>query len=338
MRVLVTGHTGFKGSWLTLMLSKAGHDVFGIALEPPPGGVFEKAQIHELLAGEYRADIRDANLMVDLFQQIEPELVFHLAAQPLVRESYERPRETLETNIWGTLNIVDASMVSEIVSRLVVVTTDKVYRNTERLAGYREDDALGGDDPYSASKAAADLLTRTWSQAFGRPGLAIATARSGNVIGGGDVSPDRLIPDLTRAFEAGDTAQIRYPLAVRPWQHVIDALSGYLLLANYLETHAEFSSWNFASNQKSLATVAEVCDKVTALWGEGASWAIDKTANPHEASLLLLDASKSEKQLGWRNKLGVDDALDWTLQWVKQAKNGDAREACNEQIEKYAKL
>lgn len=338
MKVLVTGHTGFKGAWLTLMLTEAGHDVYGIALDPLPDGVFERARVSDLLKGEFRADIRDANLMVTLVQEIEPELVFHLAAQPLVRESYERPRETLETNVWGTLNIVDACISSDAVGRLVVVTTDKVYRNVERLEGYREDDALGGADPYSASKAAADLLTQTWSRSFGRPELGIATARSGNVIGGGDVSPDRLIPDLVRAFANGEPALIRYPSAVRPWQHVLDALSGYLLLAEHLSTHKQFSAWNFASDQRNLATVAEVCDRVTKSWGAEARWVVDSGANPHEANLLLLDATKAENELSWRNKLGVDEAIEWTLDWEKQSGSGDARELCYQQIASYAKL
>lgn len=338
MKVLVTGHTGFKGAWLTMMLADAGHEVFGIALDPRAGGVYEKARVSELLAGEYRADIRDANLMINLVQQIEPELVFHLAAQPLVRESYEHPRETLDTNVWGTLNIVDASLVNESVKRLVVVTTDKVYRNTEKLEGYREEDPLGGDDPYSASKAAADLLTQTWARSFGRKDLAIATARSGNVIGGGDVSPDRLIPDLLRAFASGRPTDIRYPNAVRPWQHVLDALSGYLLLAEYLESNPEFSSWNFASDEKNLATVAEVCDKVTTIWGDGAAWVAQSGNHPHEASLLLLNASKAEQLLGWQNKLGVNDAIAWTLDWEKQAHTNDARILCREQIAAYASL
>ena len=338
MKVLVTGHTGFKGSWLTMMLAHAGHEVFGIALDPLANGVFEKARVGELLEGEFRADIRDANLMVNLVQEIEPEVVFHLAAQPLVRVSYERPRETLETNVWGTLNILDACIANDGVRRAVIVTTDKVYRNVERIEGYREEDPLGGDDPYSASKAAADLLTRTWWHSFGRSGLNLATARSGNVIGGGDVSPDRLIPDLLKAFSQGQAARIRYPSAVRPWQHVLDALSGYLLLATYLETNDRFNSFNFASDESNLATVADVCDKVANWWGNEATWVVSEGEHPHEASLLLLNASKASAELGWRNKLGVDEAIDWTLEWERQSLTNDPRQLCYRQIERYAEL
>jgi len=337
VKVLVTGHTGFKGAWLSLLLTKQGHEVSGVALDPLPGGVFERARVGELLHKEFRADIRDGNLMTDLVQQIQPEVVYHLAAQPLVRESYERPRETLDTNIWGTINIVDACIVNESVKRLVVVTTDKVYRNVEQQTGYVEEDALGGDDPYSASKACADLLTATWARSFGRGDLAIATARSGNVIGGGDVSKDRLIPDLLNAFRRGEPALIRYPNAVRPWQHVLDALSGYVLLADYLNMHPKFSSWNFASSESNLATVADVCKKVCDIWGDQAAWVEDKDTNPHEAGLLLLNARKAERDLHWRNKLGVDDALRWTLDWEMADSNSDIRELCYAQIMKYSK-
>jgi CDP-glucose 4,6-dehydratase len=338
MKVLVTGHTGFKGSWLTLVLTQAGHDVSGIALDPLPNGIFEKARVGNLLTKEFRADIRDGALVTNLVQEIQPELVFHLAAQPLVRESYEHPRETLDTNIWGTLNLIDACLAIESVKRLVVVTTDKVYRNIEKTTGYQEDDPLGGDDPYSVSKACADLLTSSWAHSFGRPGLGIATARSGNVIGGGDVSKDRLIPDLLDAFEHGQAAKIRYPNAVRPWQHVLDALSGYLLLANYLVANKDFSSWNFASDETNLATVADVCDMVAGLWGRKASWVTDASTNPHEAGLLLLNAKKAEAVLGWRNKLGVNDAIKWTLDWEKSTKASDARQVSYAQITKYLEM
>jgi len=338
MNVLVTGHTGFKGSWLTLLLAKAGHEVSGVALDPLPDGVFERARVGELLKKEFRADIRDGALVTNLIQEIQPELVFHLAAQPLVRESYEHPRETLDTNIWGTLNVVDACLTNESVKRLVVITTDKVYRNVEKREGYLEDDPLGGDDPYSASKACADLLTATWAHSFGREGLAIATARSGNVIGGGDVSKDRLIPDLLSAFRQGTPTKVRYPNAVRPWQHVLDALSGYVLLANYLEKHRSFSAWNFASDANSLATVSDVCNTVTDLWGHGPGWVADQEQNPHVAGLLLLNAKKAEKSLGWRNKLGVKQAIEWTLDWERSVQSADPREICYSQIEAYSKI
>lgn len=338
MRVLITGHTGFKGSWLTLMLNQSGHEVSGIALDPLPGGIFDRARVGQLLDQEFRADVRDANLMMNLVQTISPEVVFHLAAQPLVRESYDKPRETLETNVWGTLNIVDACIAVESVQRLIVITTDKVYRNEERLEGYREDDPLGGADPYSASKACADLLTQTWSHSYGREGLAITTARSGNVIGGGDVSPDRLIPDLLRAAESGTPALIRYPSAVRPWQHVLDAISGYVALDTYMKSHQDFSSWNFASDESNLATVREVCTMVADDLGKPEIWQLDESANPHEASLLLLNANKAKSELGWRNLLDVSNAISWTLNWEKTSRTDDPREVCHRQLLDYELL
>jgi CDP-glucose 4,6-dehydratase len=335
MHYLVTGHTGFKGAWLTLMLKEQGHDVSGLALDPVPGALFETASLSDLCAHDIRGDIRDPEVVRAALERTAPDVVIHMAAQPLVRDSYVRPRWTMETNVMGTLNVLEAMGATSSVRAAVIVTTDKVYRNVHQEAGYVESDPLGGHDPYSASKAMADLLTQSWVASFG--GVPTAIARAGNVIGGGDVSADRLLPDLLDAFAHHRPANIRFPEAVRPWQHVLDCLDGYLTLAAALLDGRGAGEWNFGPGRDSFRTVGEVADLAAELWGDDASWTCPPGEHPHEAGLLALDAAKAEQDLGWRNRLGFDDAVRWTIDWTRSVAAGAApRTATTEQIAAFS--
>jgi CDP-glucose 4,6-dehydratase len=338
VRILVTGHTGFKGSWLSLLLSSRGHEVSGIALDPLPGGLFEKARVAETLRHDVRLDIRDAGALTDAVKGIGADVVFHLAAQPLVRESYRIPRETYETNAMGTLNVLEAVAATPQTQAAVIITTDKVYRNVSQLEGYVESDALGGDDPYSSSKAMADLLTQSWVKSF--PGVPTAIARAGNVIGGGDVSKDRLLVDLVNGYASGEPVHIRMPDAVRPWQHVLDCLSGYLSLGAALLDGDGQGAWNFGPDPGDAQTVREIADAGAAWWGDGAAWIDDSgREHLHEASLLTLDPSKAQSALGWRNLIPYPASLEWTLAWERAVRDGsDARQVALEQIAHLVKL
>lgn len=331
MHYLVTGHTGFKGSWLTLLLHERGHTVSGIALDPPAGGLYERAGIRELVTNDHRVDIRDAAATATAIAQIAPDVVIHLAAQPLVRESYREPRATFETNVMGTLNVIEGVEAAGTVKAHVVITTDKVYRNVDQEAGYVETDALGGHDPYSSSKAMADILTQSWVASF--PGVPTAVARAGNVIGGGDVSPDRLLPDLIHAYAAGIAPVLRYPAAVRPWQHVLDCVNGYVVLAEALLDGRGAGEWNFGPGRESFVDVGTIATLVGELWGSDQSWTHDAGQHLQEANLLALDAAKAESQLDWHNKLSFRDSVDWTVQWAKQTAHGlGARDVTAAQI------
>lgn len=338
MRILITGHTGFKGSWLSLLLASRGHDVSGIALDPAAGGLFERGRIAELLAHDFRLDIRDAGALGDAVALVDPELVLHLAAQPLVRESYVEPRTTFETNVMGTLNVLEALPQAPSLRAAVIVTTDKVYRNVGRIDGYAEEEALGGDDPYSSSKAMADILTHSWVRSF--PGVPTAIARAGNVIGGGDVSKDRLMVDLVAGFETGTRVSIRYPAAVRPWQHVLDCLSGYVTLAGWLLRGGEAGAWNFGPDPGGFQTVREIADTAAREWGGTAGWADDSAgSHPHEAALLTLDAAKAHRELGWSNVIPFPASVAWTIDWYKSVSNGaDPREITLHQLDRFAAL
>lgn len=337
MHYLVTGHTGFKGAWLTLLLTQGGHEVSGIALDPEDGALYETARVSEVVRHDVRQDIRDARAVLAAVADIQPDVVIHMAAQPLVRESYVDPRWTMETNVMGTFNMLDAVGATPSVKAHLVITTDKVYRNVNQVAGYIEGDSLGGHDPYSASKAMADLLTQSWIASFDGPPTAIA--RAGNVIGGGDVAKDRLLPDLLRGFAEGRIVDIRYPQAVRPWQHVLDCLQGYVLLTDALLDGGGLGEWNFGPGPASFVTVGAVADLAASLWGGGAAWTTHDGEHPHEATLLALDAAKARSELGWRDRLAFDDAVGWTVDWARRRSGGaDARDLTLAQIDEYAGL
>lgn len=338
MHYLVTGHTGFKGAWLVLMLKSKGHTVSGLALDPVPGSLFEIAGLDQFLENDFRVDIRDAQKTSEAIEQCSPDVVIHLAAQPLVRYSYLNPRETFETNAIGTLNVLEGVSKTCSVKAQVVITTDKVYRNVNRPEGYREDEALGGDDPYSSSKAMADILTQSWVKSF--PGVPTAIARAGNVIGGGDVSEDRLFVDLISNLSVGKPTTIRYPTAVRPWQHVLDCLNGYYTLVQQLLEGKGLGAWNFGPGTQGFVTVGDIATRVTKYWGEDSpNWVLEETPQLHEAELLALDASKAENQLGWKNHLSVDQALKWTVDWQKSLLSGeDPLQITENQLQRFWKL
>lgn len=345
--VLVTGHTGFKGSWLSLWLAKLGANVHGVALDPNTDpSLFAVASIDEALASDTRGDIRDPQVLRTTLAAAQPSIVFHLAAQPLVRESYHDPLGTFATNVSGTLNLLEAVRQTPSVQAVVAVTTDKVYENREWPFPYREVDRLGGQDPYSASKAACELAVSSMRASFfGARGHAakIVTARAGNVIGGGDFAPDRLVPDCLRAFAANQPVGLRYPSAVRPWQHVLKSLSGYLCLADRMlgsGTQDVAPAYNFGPDIDSSACVGDVADRLAELWGAGAVVRRQPDeGNPHEANLLRLDNTLSRLSLGWAPRLSLDQALSWTLDWERARLAGaDMREVTREQIEAYEKI
>jgi CDP-glucose 4,6-dehydratase len=281
-----------------------------------------------------RVDIRNAAATREAIVGIAPEVVLHLAAQPIVRESYLDPRTTYETNTIGTLNVLEAVSLTASVRAHVVITTDKVYRNVNQAAGYVESDALGGDDPYSASKAMADILTQSWVKSFAGPPTAIA--RAGNVIGGGDVSKDRLIPDLVESFLKQVAPVIRYPDAVRPWQHVLDCLEGYLRLADALLIGKGLGQWNFGPGAESFVPVGSVVEQAAALWGASTGWSRDHGEHPHEAQLLALDSTKAESELNWFNRLRYPESLRWTIDWYAAVSRGRSpREVTLEQLAQF---
>ncbi len=329
-RVLVTGHTGFKGGWLCFWLKNLGAQVAGYALAPPTNpNLFETADI----AGGMQSisgDVRDLNRLKTAVTEFRPEVVFHLAAQSLVRRSYADPIETYTTNIMGTLNVLEAVRRAGGVRAIVNVTSDKCYENKERSRGYREDEPLGGYDPYSSSKACAELVTAAYRNAYFNPAdsgghsVALASARAGNVIGGGDWAQDRLIPDVMRAFLAGKPVAIRNPHATRPWQHVLEPSSGYLMLAEQLwREGARFAeAWNFGPDESDTKPVQWVVEKVAQAWGRPGAWRADKGNHPHEAALLALDCSKAKEKLGWRPRWSLDRALNAVNEWYQAYRDG----------------
>ena len=337
MHYLITGHTGFKGSWLVLMLNQLGHEVSGISLEPVKKSLFKTAKISKKMSFDERCDIRNVNKLNRKIQKISPDVVIHLAAQPLVRKSYLDPRETIETNAIGTFNLLEAVSKTPSVKANLIITTDKVYKNINQKKGYVESDHLGGDDQYSASKAMADIVTQSFVKSF--PGVPTAIARAGNVIGGGDISQDRLIPDLINGFIRQKPVLIRYPSAVRPWQHVLDCLNGYLTLVDKMLNNNVTGEWNIGPDERSFKDVKTVADYLKNRWGQGASWTTDEKENPHEAELLALDATKAETQLNWRNKLSFEETLDWTLDWYKAVEAGiNPLEQTQAQINKFREI
>jgi len=341
MHYLITGHTGFKGAWLTLMLTQQGHQVSGFSLDPEPGSLYEVGALGELVQHDIRGDIRSADAVRAALKATSPDAVFHLAAQPLVRESYLDPRTTIETNVMGTFNVIEAISAIPSIQASVIITTDKVYRNVNQAQGYTESDPLGGHDPYSASKAMADILTQSWMLSF--PGSPMAIARAGNVIGGGDVCRDRLMPDLMRGFSEGSDVSLRYPEAVRPWQHVLDCLTGYQLLMQELLAHnpnvLKQPTWNFGPGPANFRTVGEVADLAAQMWGSPTSWSVPAQTHPHEAELLALDATAARQKLAWADRLDFSQAIEWTVEWTKNVNAGaDPRTTTSAQIEQYVSL
>jgi CDP-glucose 4,6-dehydratase len=346
-RVFLTGHTGFKGGWLGLWLQQLGAVVSGYALPPPSGpALFELAGIAAGMNSRF-GDLADLPALSAALHAEQPEVVLHLAAQPLVRAAYDDPVGTYRTNVLGTAHLLEAVRSCGGVRAVVSVTTDKCYANREWLWPYRESDTLGGHDPYSSSKACAELVTQSYRDSFfpaathAAHGVALATARAGNVIGGGDWAVDRLVPDVLQAFAAGRPVAIRNPRAVRPWQHVLEPLAGYLLLAEHLhgEGPAWAEAWNFGPDEADARPVQWLVERLAALWGEKAAWQADPAQHPHEAGLLRLDCSKARTRLGWRPRLDLDTALQWTVEWYRVHRaGGDLRAACLEQIKRYDAL
>ena len=334
MHYLITGHTGFKGAWLTLLLQSLGHEVSGIALDPELGSLFEVTGVSENLIHDIRHDVRVVEGLEEAFRTISPDVIVHMAAQPLVRHSYVNPRETFETNVMGTFNVLEAARATSSIAAQLIVTTDKVYRNVNQREGYLETDALGGRDPYSASKAMADILATSWSASFDSAPIGIA--RAGNVIGGGDVCRDRLMPDLLAAFTTGEVAAIRYPQSVRPWQHVLDCLSGYYALSLALLDGRAQGEWNFGPAASDAVEVGEIATLAAQEWGQGAAWKYEQPDAIHEAELLVLDSSKAEMNLGWNNTLDHRLAVRWTVEWSKSVLEGrNPREVTLAQIQRF---
>ena len=315
-RILITGHTGFKGSWLALWLHELGAKVVGIALDP--GSQLNHWDLLNLPVRDIRTDICDASPLAQAVREANPEVVFHLAAQSLVRKSYREPLETWSTNVMGTANLLNACRQAQDLLAVVVVTTDKVYENNEWPWGYRETDSIGGRDPYSASKAATEFVVESYRKSFfsGDHAPQIATARAGNVIGGGDWAEDRLIPDIFRAAARGESVEIRYPNATRPWQHVLDCLAGYLGLGQrLLERRGMYAeAWNFGPDEFDNRTVAEVLRAMSLHWPL-AKWHMSEEAHPQEACLLNLDTAKARRRLGWRPVWTLDESIEMTAAW-----------------------
>ena len=343
-RVLVTGHTGFKGSWLSIWLHQLGAEVIGVAKDPfSERDNFVLSNIGEKIKADIRADIRDARRLKEIFAEYQPEIVFHLAAQPLVRLSYDIPVETYETNVMGTIHVMEAIRCTESVKVGVMITTDKCYENKEQIWGYREDEPMGGYDPYSSSKGAAEIAISSWRRSYFNPkdyekhGKSIASVRAGNVIGGGDWALDRIIPDCIKALEAGQTIDIRSPKAVRPWQHVLEPLSGYMLLAMKMwnEPTRYCEGWNFGPRTESVTPVWEVAMKVIENYGCGELRDLSDPHALHEAKLLMLDISKVRFQLGWEPRMDICQCVALTVEWYKRYKDEDVYNLCIEQIGKY---
>ncbi|MCX6376978.1 MAG: CDP-glucose 4,6-dehydratase [Armatimonadetes bacterium] len=347
-RVFLTGHTGFKGSWLTQWLVDLGAVVRGYSLEPPTEpALFHVLDLEKRI--EHRVDdVRDASKLRAEVQGFQPEVIFHLAAQPLVRLSYREPRLTFETNVLGTVNLYEAVRACESVRAVVCVTTDKCYQNEEWVWGYRETDRMGGHDPYSASKACVELLSEAYrncyfrhEQSGGVPKVALATVRAGNVIGGGDWAADRLVPDCVRALSRGERILVRNPKAIRPWQHVLEPLSGYLLLAErmYAQGDSFSDAWNFGPGDAGNTNVEDVVEKVISAWGSG-EYRIAPDAEMHEASMLKLDISKARAVLRWRPRLEIHEAIEQTIDIYKAyyAERDTVRARVSAQIERFSDL
>jgi CDP-glucose 4,6-dehydratase len=343
-KVLITGHTGFKGSWLCLLLHKLGADVYGYALEPPTNPSIYKETNIDTLVTSYIGDIRDLDYLTNVVKDVQPEIVIHMAAQALVRESYKTPVETYAVNVMGTVNLLEACRQTVSVKAIVNVTTDKCYENREWHWGYRENEPMGGYDPYSNSKGCSELVTSSYrnsffnSQNYSEHGIALATARAGNVIGGGDWADDRLIPDFIRAISRCEEVKIRSPYAIRPWQHVLEPLTGYLTLASKLFTDGSFyaQGWNFGPEDKDAKNVEWITRTICDIWGDGATFSVDTNTQPHEAHYLKLDCSKAKAELGWQPRWDIRTTLQSIVDWNKAyLANENMLTKTNEQIDQY---
>lgn len=344
-KVFITGHTGFKGAWLSLWLYSLGARVMGYALTPPTKpSLFDLCKMDGFIDSQI-ADVRDGELLRKTMLDVSPDIVIHMAAQPIVRESYNNPAETYEINVMGTVNVLEAVRHCNNVKVVVNVTTDKCYENREWFWGYRENEPLGGYDPYSNSKACSELVTSSYRNSFfnqkdfATHGVAIASARAGNVIGGGDWATDRLIPDCIRAILKGERIIIRNPQAIRPWQHVLEPLSGYLVLAQkmYEEGPVYSEGWNFGPNIDDAKPVEWIAKKVCDVWGNNASYVIDEGKHPHEAGYLVLDCSKAKAKLGWHPRWNLEMAIEKIMEWTRAYKESkNLADVCLSQIKEYS--
>jgi CDP-glucose 4,6-dehydratase len=337
MHFLITGHTGFKGAWLTLILKTLGHEVSGYSHDALPNSLYRKANLKETLKSESIADIRDFDRFKKFISETKPNSIIHLAAQPLVQYSYQNPRETFETNVMGTLNLLEIVTTVDSVESQILITTDKVYRNMNQIWGYREDDPLGGDDPYSSSKAMSDILIQSWVKSF--PSLPpTAIARAGNVIGGGDISENRLMPDLVSSWKEKKEFNVRMPNAVRPWQHVLDCLNGYLLLEEAVRSKSAAGEWNFGPGTDGFKSVSWVVEEFQNLLGTKLNLKHSIEPGKKEALLLSLDSTKAELELSWRNKITVSEAIQLTIQWELDTSDVGSRNATLRQIKNFYDL
>ena len=346
-RVLVTGHTGFKGSWLSLWLQSKGANIIGYSLPPPTNpSVFEVAQVAEGITSII-GDIRNLKNLMSVVNQHKPEIIIHMAAQSLVRYSYKNPVDTYSTNVMGTVNVLEAGRHANGLKVILIITSDKCYENNEWVWGYRENDRMGGRDPYSNSKGCAELITSAYRRSYFSKkgnqdqGVAVATTRAGNVIGGGDWATDRLVPDIMKAIMEDRSVIIRYPSAIRPWQHVIEPLHGYLMLVEKLWNHGkEFAgAWNFGPNDEDSRSVSWIADRLTDLWGDGAHWESDSGQHPHEATYLKLDCSKAKSVLGWAPRLDLMTNLEWIVEWYRAyLQKNDMRQVTEAEISRYENM
>lgn len=347
-RVLVTGHTGFKGSWLSIWLHELGAEVVGVSQEPFTNrDNFVLSGIGNKIMADLRANICNGQKMKEIFQKYQPEIVFHLAAQPLVRYSYEEPVETYEANVMGTIHVMEAIRSTNSVKVGVMITTDKCYDNKEQMRGYKEDDPFGGYDPYSSSKGACEIAIQSWRRSFFNPEdygkkhhVSLASVRAGNVIGGGDWALDRIIPDCIKALEQDKVIDIRSPKAIRPWEHVLEPLSGYMLLAKKQWEHpTEFcEGWNFGPESESVSTVWEVATELIKNYGKGE---LKDSSDPnavHEAKLLMLDITKAKTKLGWKPRMNMQQCMELVADWYKRYQAEDVYQLCVEEIGKFSNL
>lgn len=344
-RVLVTGHTGFKGSWLSIWLHELGAEVVGVSQDPFTNrDNYVLSGIGNKMMADLRSDICDGQKMKEIFQKYQPEIVFHLAAQPLVRYSYEQPVETYEANVMGTIHVMEAIRATSSVKVGVMITTDKCYDNKEQMRGYKEDDPFGGYDPYSSSKGACEIAIQSWRRSFFNPEdygkkhhVSLASVRAGNVIGGGDWALDRIIPDCIKALEQDKVIDIRSPKAIRPWEHVLEPLSGYMLLAKKQWEHpTEFcEGWNFGPESESVSTVWEVATELIKNYGKGE---LKDSSDPnavHEAKLLMLDITKAKTKLGWKPRMNMQQCMELVADWYKRCQTEDVYQLCVEEIDKF---